>query len=120
MGKPRDPCVVTLLDRARLAVRCGTQGTMIVHGMPTTQLEFRCGGIGFNPRLTLGRYQGQEVVYFDQSAAAIALPKLLAGGQYVPLVLGIQRPDGRRGLDTLRATQRRADSTLSAGYAIDA
>ena len=119
-GKPHDPCVVTLLDRARLAVRCGTQGTLIVHGMPKTQLEFRCGGIGLHPRLTLGHYQGQEVIYFDQSAPAIALPTLLGGGQYAPLVLGIQRPDGRRGPGTLRATQRRADGTLSAGYAIDA
>ncbi|MHA6263289.1 S8 family serine peptidase [Arenibacterium sp. CAU 1754] len=113
-------CIVTLLDPARLAVRCGTSGTLIVHGAPKTQFEFRCGGLGVRPRLSIGRFQGQEVVYFDQSAPAIALPTQLAGGQYMPLVLGISRPEGRRGQGTLRATQRRADGGLSAGYAIDA
>jgi len=120
LDQPGGDCVVTLLDRARLAVRCGASGTLIVHGAPKTQLEFRCGGLGVRPQLTLGRFQGQEVLYFDQSTSAIALPTRLAGGQYMPLVLGISRPSGRRGQGTLRATQRRADGLLSAGYAIDA
>lgn len=113
-------CVVTLLDRARVAIRCGANGTLIVHGQPHTRLEFRCGTTTPRPRLSRGRVHGVDVIYFDQSAPAIELPTRLAGGQFTPLLLGISRPAGRRGQGTLFATQRRGDGVLSVGYTIEA
>lgn len=113
-------CYVTLLDPARLSVRCGNKEALIIHARECTQLEFRCGGKfdAGSPSLSRGLIQGRDVIFFDGGSPAIEIPLRLAGNQFVPVILGLSRPHSRRGYGLLFATQRRADGELSAGFSI--
>lgn len=113
-------CRVTLLDATRLAVDCG-EGTLVVHAPMNTRLEYHCPPERTRARPTFVRdqYMGQEVLTFTGGALAAALPLRLASAQFIPLVLGIKRPQGRRRAGLLKATQRRPDGELSPGYVIE-
>jgi hypothetical protein len=71
------------------------------------------------PNLTLGTFQDHEVIFFEGGSPALELPLRLASGEFVPIVLGLARPHGKRAGGKLKATQRRGDGKLSAGYSIE-
>lgn len=115
-------CRVTLLDSARIGIDCCDGNALVITAPARTQIELLCRKerrIQGRPRLKLGTYQGQEVIFYDGGSQALELPLRLAGGEFVPLILGLARPAGKRGMGTLKATQRRGDGELSPGYAIE-
>lgn len=115
-------CRVTLLDSARLGIDCCDGNAIIINAPARTQIELLCrgGDVGLGrPRLTKGSYQGQEVIFFDGGSQALKLPLRLASREFVPLVVGLARPTGKRGGGILKVTQLRGDGELSAGYTIE-
>lgn len=118
----RGTCKVTLLESTRLGIDCCDGNALVINAPARTQIELLCrGGEGLlrQPRLQKGFYQGQEVIFFDGGSQALELPLRLASGEFVPMILGLARPAGRRGGGMLKATQRKGDGELSAGYAIE-
>lgn len=114
-----DHCRIVMLDPARVAIRCCDGRLIVVHAPSRTEFECVGGGGRPNPHMSLAKVFGQEVLIFDHGGAdAIELPLRMAGGHYVPVVLGLMRPGGRRGGAQLFATQRRGDGELSAGYTV--
>jgi hypothetical protein len=115
-------CTVTLLDPARLGIDCCDGNAMVIHAPARTKIELLCrpgaDGLG-RPKLTIGTYQGQEVIFFAGGSQAIEIPLRLAGGEFIPLILGIIRPPGKRAGGTLKATQKRGDGELSPGYSVE-
>lgn len=115
-------CAITLLDPARIGVDCCDGNALVIYAPARTKIEMLCrnGAVGLGrPKLTLGTYQGQEVIFFEGGSHAIELPLRLASGEFVPIVLGLARPHGKRASGTLKATQRRGDGELSPGYNIE-
>jgi hypothetical protein len=115
-------CKVTLLESTRLGIDCCDGNAIIINAPARTQIELLCrGGEGLlgQPRLHKGIYQGQDVIFFDGGSQALELPLRLASREFIPLILGLARPTGRRGGGILKATQRRGDGELSAGYTIE-
>jgi hypothetical protein len=117
-GGRDDGCRVVLLDPTRVGIRCCNGDAVIVHALARTELELLRGAPAKGrPRASLGQVQGRDVVFLDAGgAAAVELPLPLAGGRFVPVVLGITGPSG--GGARLLATQRRGDGELSAGYEV--
>lgn len=115
-------CKVTLLDPARIGIECCDGNALVVKAPARTEIEMLCrSGIEAlgHPNLRLGKYQGQQVILFDGGSHALKLPLHLASNEFVPIVLGLARPSGKRNLGILKATQVRADGELSPGYAIE-
>jgi hypothetical protein len=127
--QPQDPhaeghacgCPVTLLEDSRIAIDCCDDSKVIIEAKRGTTLNwYGCDDLDRSvPKVSLGKVQGQEVLFFDGGAAAIELPMLLAAGQYLPVILGAIRTDGRHSSSLLQATQRKGDGELSAGYSIE-
>jgi hypothetical protein len=112
-------CQLVLLEPTRVAIRCCDGQAVVVHAPARTMFEFRCAPTIARPKVQVGRVQGQEVLVFDHGgASALELPMPLGGGRFQAVVLGLQRVGGLRGAAELRATQRRADGELSAGYTV--
>jgi hypothetical protein len=114
-------CMVTLLDPARIGIECCDGNALVIHAPSRTRIEMLCriGDKLDQPKLTLGTYQGQEFLVFEEGAPALELPLRLASGEFIPVVLGLARPHGKRASGTLKATQRRGDGELSPGYSIE-
>lgn len=118
----RGTCKVTLLESTRLGIDCCDGNALVINAPARTQIELLCRGdeglLG-RPKLQKGIYQGQDVIFFDGGSQALELPLRLASGEFVPIILGLARPVGRRGGGMLKATQRKGDGELSAGYTIE-
>ena len=67
------------------------------------------------PRVTVGRYQNQEALVIE-SGGAVALPLLLAPGQYVLVAVG--HGAAKRGSGSIHVGQRLGTGVLSGGYEI--
>lgn len=115
-------CTITLLDPTRIGIDCCDGNAIVINAPARTKIEmvFRAsaGRLGC-PNLTLGTYQGQQVIFFEGGTQALELPLRLASGEFIPVVLGLARPHGKRARGTLKATQRRGDGELSPGYSIE-
>lgn len=115
-------CTVTLLDPARIGIDCCDGNALVINAPARTKIEMLCrasaAGLG-RPKLTLGTYQGREVIFFEGGSHALELPLRLASGEFMPVILGLARPHGKRASGTLKATQRRGDGELSPGYSIE-
>lgn len=115
-------CTVTLLDPARIGINCCEGNALVINAPALTMIEMLCRAgvdtIG-RPKLRMGTYQGQEVIFFEGGSHAIELPLRLASGEFVPVVLGLARPHGKRASGMLKATQRRGDGELSPGYSVE-
>jgi hypothetical protein len=123
-GRPIDVgrCQVTLLDPGRLGIACCEDDAIVIHASAHTRIEFLCAesrGPSGRPKLSRGKAQGQDVIFFDGGSAGLELPLRLAPSQYVPVIIGLSRTGGRRGVGLLKATQRRGDGELSPGYSIE-
>jgi hypothetical protein len=112
-GHGRHGCAIELLDAARLEI-CTCEGALLVHAAAGTRLEL-VAEERRHPRVSVGKYQGQDVVVFEGGAQALALPLKLAAKSYVPVVVGIT---GARGHGVLRIDQRLGSGELSGGYEI--
>lgn len=132
-GKPGKPkpsehvddgrCQLTLWDPVRLSIECCDGSAVLIHAPRNTKIEVLCPGEGVaggRPRISVGLYQGQQVIFFDGGVPAIELPLRLAGREYMPLILGIARPSGRRGGGLLQASQRKVGGEISPGYSVGA
>lgn len=115
-------CKVTLLESTRLGIDCCDGNALVINAPARTQIELLCRGdeglLG-RPKLQKGIYQGQDVIFFNGGSQALELPLRLTSGEFVPIILGLARPTGRRGGGMLKATQRKGDGELSAGYTIE-
>lgn len=118
----REGCTVTLLDPARIWVDCCDGNALVINAPARTKIAMFCragaDGLG-RPKLTLGTYQGREVIFFEGGSHALELPLRLASGEFIPVIIGLVRPHGKRASGTLKATQRRGDGELSPGYSIE-
>lgn len=115
-------CKVTLLEETRLGIDCCDGNALIINAPARAQIELLCrngDGVVGRPKLKKGIYQGQDVIFFDGGSQALELPLRLASGEFIPIILGLARPAGRRGGGMLKATQRKGDGELSAGYTIE-
>jgi len=114
-------CMVTLLDPARISINCCDGDALVINAPARTQIETLCrvseNALG-QPKLGLGKYQNQQVIFFDGGSQALKLPLRLASNEFIPIVLGLARPHGRRNSGMLKATQLRADGELSPGYTV--
>ena len=116
-------CKVTLLDPVRIGIECCDGNALVINAPAQTQIEMLCraGAIGLGrPKLTLGTYQGQEVIFFEGGSHVLELPLRLASNEFIPIVLGLARPHGKRNMGILKATQLRGDGELSPGYTVEA
>ncbi|KAF5420613.1 MAG: Subtilase family protein [Candidatus Methanocomedens sp.] len=115
-------CTVTLLDPARIGINCCDGNALVINAPSRTMIEMLCR-VGVDtigrPKLRMDTYQGQEVIFFEGGSHAIELPLRLASDEFVPVVLGLARPHGKRASGMLKATQRRGDGELSPGYSIE-
>lgn len=112
-------CSVTVLDRTRLAVDCCDRSRLVIDAAPRTRLWTSCGGTAaFKPKVSVGQAFGQRVIYLEGGGAdVLELPMPLPGSRFTALALGVDRGD-LPAFGSLRATQRRADGELSAGYEV--
>lgn len=115
-------CTITLLDPARIGIDCCDGNALMINAPARTKIEMLCragaDGLG-RPKLTLGTYQGQEVIFFEGGSHALEFPLRLASREFIPVVLGLARPHGKRASGALKVTQRRGDGELSPGYSIE-
>jgi hypothetical protein len=121
-GTRKARCTVTLLDPSRLGIDCCDGNSIVIHAPAQTRIELLCRGrrpaFG-RPNVKLGTYQGQQVVFFDGGSEVLVLPLRLAAREFIPVVLGLARPHGKRVMGELKATQLRGDGELSPGYSIE-
>ena len=124
LDKPtkKEGCTVTLLDPARIGIDCCDGNALVINAPARTEIEMLCrtgvDSLG-RPKLRLGTYQGREVIFFEGGSDALELPLRLASGEFMPVILGLARPHGKRASGTLKATQRRGDGEFSPGYSIE-
>ena len=71
------------------------------------------------PDLHVDTYQGQDVIVFSGGGPAIELPCRLPSRKFMPLVIGILRSKDEEHTGVLKATQRKTNGELSAGYTIE-
>ncbi len=120
--KVSNPCGVTLLEPTKLSVECRDGSTIIIHAPEKTVISSHCSkdgsGTKGNAEVSIGQYEGREVIVFKGSASAIELPYALASNEYSALALGIFRPAGSRRQGYLKVTQCKANGELSAGFTI--
>ncbi len=112
-------CSVTLLEPAKLSVDCGGGRCMIIAAPRRTRIWTGHALVAAKkPKVSVGRANGKEVVFFDGDwGDSLELPMLMAGGQFMALAIGIERSaEGAYG--ALLTNQRRADGELSAGFEI--
>ncbi len=115
-----DKCGITLIDPARLAIKCCDGNYIVIHAPAKTKIETNCKPDEVQkPRLTVGKYQGQEVIIYKGGSDAIELPFNLPSNEFTPLVIGMKRPSGMRKQGYLKATQRKWNGELSPGYTIE-
>ena len=121
-GLPEKGCTVRLLDPARIEADCCDCGTLLIAAPRGTRLEFRCRKGAEDPgppKVAPGAHEGQEVIFFEGGSKVLELPLRLKAGEFLPIAVGLIRPQGKRGGATLKATQRRGDGELSPGYSIE-
>jgi len=115
-------CQVTLLDRARLAIRCKDDCVFVIHAPARTRVEMLCMDRDKYIRegIRIGKHQGKDALMIDHPASAVSLPLRLAAGQYIPIFVGMERhgeQTATRG--TIRVSQLRGDGEVSPGYEIE-
>ncbi len=120
---PEDSCAVTLLDPARLAIRCCDGNVMVVDAPKATRISVLCrGGAAavLRDRVSLATWQGQTVLRLDHGVGAVALPLRLAAGQFTPVLVGTDKPNATSQLTgRILISQLRGDGQVSPGYEIE-
>ncbi len=114
-----DSCSVTLLESTKLSVDCGDGRCLIINAPQQTKIwTGLTPAIEKKPKVSVGRTNGKDVVFFDGDwGDSLELPMPMAGGQFMTLAIGIERnTEGAYG--ALLTNQRRTDGKLSAGYEI--
>jgi hypothetical protein len=113
---------VTLLEKARLAVRYGDSDTLVIDASPQTRLSMiaRPGSERTPPgSVRVDVLDGQAVLRIDHGAGAFALPMRLAPNQWTPIFIGPDRPNQtREPLGRILLSQILGDGQISAGYEI--
>jgi Subtilase family len=113
---------VTLLERARLAVRYGDSDTLVIDASPQTRLRMiaRPGSERTPPgSVRVDVLDGQAVLRIDHGAGAFVLPMRLAANQWTPIFIGPDQPNQtKEPLGRILLSQIRGDGQLSAGYEI--
>ncbi|MEM7367853.1 MAG: S8 family serine peptidase [Bacteroidota bacterium] len=112
-------CEVIILEDTRLQIKCGDDKSLLIHAPANTRLStIFHKNPPKRPRMTRGKVEGQEVIFFDGGVESIEMPTTVDGETYMPLVFGLERPAHRRGNGTLLINQRLANGELSTGYTI--
>lgn len=114
-------CQITLLDKARLAIRSQNDSIIIIHAPAHTCIEMLCKKRPSRLRegLSIGEYRGRKAILMDHRANAVSLPLRLSKAQFLPLFIGMDRPGiqtSTRG--TIRVSQLRTDHEVPPGYEI--
>ncbi len=113
-------CAITLLDPARVAVRCCDGNTLLIEAVRNTRIALLCHP-GGRPILRgdvyVGEWQDRTVLRVKHGVGAIALPLRLAAGQWVPIFVGTDQPNAT---DTpqgrILISQIRGDGVVAPGY----
>lgn len=118
-GPEDDRCAVTMLERTRFTVRCAGDAIVVVDAAPLSRLwTTRDPGGPVKPKVALGNALGRDVIFFDGGGGQVLeLPMSLGGSEFTALAVGVDRSE-LAAFGVLRATQRRTDGELSAGYEI--
>ena len=115
-------CTITLEDKTRMSFTDCEGNTMVLQAPRNSQIKVLKKVLDGDskPKLRVDKYQGQEVIVFSGGSPAIELPCRLPSRQYSPLVLGVLRGQDRdQPGGQLKATQRKTNGELSAGYTIE-
>ncbi len=118
-----DGCGVTLLTKARLAVRCCNDEILVIDAPEGTRLRTLCAES--RPKLTaetvsVGEHQGDTVIRIRHGAGAVALPLRLAANEWAPIFVGADPANETEALrGRIYVSQLRADGEVSAGYEIE-
>lgn len=116
-----EKCKVILLEPTKLSIECCDNNAIIINAPADTEIGFLCREVKYRdkPKVERGIFQEKEVIFFDGGSPTLKLPLRLASREYIPFILGLVRPAGRRGLGSLIVTQLKSDGELSAGYCIE-
>jgi len=111
---------ITLKDPTRLDITCCGGSHIIIHAAKETVIETQCAqNLPGHPKVSVGKFQNQDVIMIKGGSQAIELPINLASNQFEALAIGMIRPNGSRAQGYLKATQMKANGELSAGYTIE-